>query len=541
VQALLNGEPLAEIPDVIAHQTEAPNPRAEAAIALGMRSVVFVPLRRDSLLLGMISAARKEAGPFLPKEIALLQNFAAQAVIAMENARLLNETREALEQQTATAEVLEVINASPGNLAPVFGAMLEKATRLCEAAFGVLHICDGERFHPVSTLGVPGAYADYLKRGSPEFGPGTGPARVLAGERVVHIVNMVDTEAYRAGEPNRRAIVDLGGARTALGVPLLKDEVVFGHFTIYRQQVRPFTDKQIALLQNFAAQAVIAMENARLLTETREALEQQTATAEVLQVINSSPGDLVPVFEAMVEKAMRLCEASIGGIYSYEDGGFRAVALRGIPEAYAEFLHQETLRPVPISGLGRIGSGERVVHIDDVAADEAYGPHNPAGRTLLELGGARTVLLVSLTKDDNLLGAIFVYRKEVRPFTDKQIALLENFAGQAVIAMENARLLTETREALEQQTATAEVLQVINSSPGDLTPLFDAMLEKATRLCEAETGTFWTYDGEYMQATAMRGASPSFAEFLKQGPYRPSSGQWRADPRRTGWPHRRYD
>jgi GAF domain-containing protein len=353
----------------------------------------------------------------------------------------LTETREALEQQTATAEVLQVINSSPGDLAPVFDAMLEKATSLCEAAFGVLHIYDGERFHPVSTRGVPGAYADYLKREPPEFGPGTGPARALAGERVVHVVNMADTETYRAGEPNRRAIVDLGGARSALGVPLLKDEMVLGHFTIYRQQVRPFTEKQIALLQNFAVQAVIAIENARLITETREALEQQTATAEVLQVINSSPGDLAPVFDAILEKAHSLCGATQGGLFTYDGQHFRAVVSHGVAEPFAEALRQPFGAETG-SAQDRLVRGERLVHIPDITGLAGQLPDFSVARAAVQ-AGVKTLLMVALRSDRDLLGYIAAFRQEVRPFTDKQIALLQNFAAQAVIAMENARLLGE--------------------------------------------------------------------------------------------------
>jgi GAF domain-containing protein len=320
------------------------------------------------------------------------------------------ELKEAHEQQTATAEVLQVINSSPGDLTPVFDAMLEKATRLCEAAFGVLHIYDGDRFHPASTLGVPDAYADYLKQGSPEFGPGTGPARVLAGEPAVHIVNMVDTEAYRAGEPNRRAIVDLGGARTALGVALLKDEVVLGHFTIYRQQVRPFTEKQIALLQNFATQAVIAMENARLINETREALEQQTATAEVLQVINSSPGDLTPVFDAMLERAIRLCEATYGHMFTYDGELFHLAAISG-PPGYVEWSSQlGPVRSGPSAPLGRISHGERIVHVTDVQEGDVYRT-SPGFREQADRRGVRSQITIALLKDDVLLGAMVVYRQ----------------------------------------------------------------------------------------------------------------------------------
>src|SRR6478672_8433468 len=245
------------------------------------------------------------------------------------NAELQQRLDEALAREAATAEVLPVINASPGDLKPVFDAMLEKAMRLCGAAFGQLGIYESERFRTAAQRGVPAAYVEYRRQNPPNYGPGTVPARILGGERVVHVLDLKEEDAYRAGEPNRRALVDLGGARSLLAVTLAKDDSVLGYLNIYRQEVNAFSDKQIALLQNFAAQAVIAMENARLLTETREALDQQTATAEVLQVINASPGDLAPVFNAMLEKATRLCEAPFGILRTWDGERFHLGAVRG--------------------------------------------------------------------------------------------------------------------------------------------------------------------------------------------------------------------
>jgi class 3 adenylate cyclase len=350
------------------------------------------------------------------------------------------ERDEGLQRETATAEVLGVINSSPGDLGPVFDAMLEKALRLCEAAYGQLMIYDGECFSLAAVSGEEHAVEWLRQRGPARPGPGTTMERIARGEDLVHIADVTDDDAYRQGEPTRRALVEIGGCRTLLSIALRKDDALLGAISVYRQEVRPFTDKQIALLKNFAAQAVIAMENARLITETREALEQQTATAEVLQVINSSPGDLVPVFEAILEKAHSLCGVAFGFLQLYDSGKLRAVALRGVPEAVVEPARQG-FSPSPNHPIRGLLDGVPYVHIRDLAEID-----DPAARRVAQLGGIRTSLFVALRKDGTLLGMISAGRKEIRPFADKQIALLQNFAAQAVIAMENARLLGELRE-----------------------------------------------------------------------------------------------
>jgi two-component system NtrC family sensor kinase len=484
--------------------------------AITAKSQVALPLMRGDMPIGALALGSRERGGFSDNQVTLLQTFAEQAVIAITSAETYRALHEALGQQTATAEVLQVINASPGDLTPVFEAMLDKAVDLCGAAFGILLTYDGERFHHEAFRSIPMAYVEFMRKHPPNYGPENAPGRLALGECLVHVLDITDSDAYRSGDSNRRAIADLAGARTLLAVPLRKDSKLVGCIVVFRQEVRAFSDKQIALLENFAAQGVIAMENARLLTETREALEQQTATAEVLQVVNASPGNLKPVFEAVLERAHTLCGAPLGSLVLRDGEMLRAVATRGYPPEY-EALARQGFSPIP--PFKALLSGETFVHVSDTAtwpmtSDEE---EDPMRRAAINLTGIRTALFLPLRRDNMVLGYISAQRPEVRPFTDKQIALLQNFAAQAVIAMENARLLTETREALEQQTATAEVLGVINSNPGDLAPVFDAILEKAHGLCGIAMGSLELYDGQRFRAVAVRGLSDALADMLRQG------------------------
>jgi two-component system, NtrC family, sensor kinase len=506
----------------------------------GARSTVDVPMLKDGALVGVVSIYRQEVRPFTDKQIALLQNFAAQAVIAIENTRLLNELRQSLEQQTATADVLRVISASPGALEPVFTAMLENATRICDAKFGIMTLYEGGSFRAVALHNAPPEFAEARRR-EPLFSPApSNPlARVAVTRDTLQIPDLRQDESYLSGEQATVVLTERGGARTLIDIPMLKDGELVGVFGIYRQEVRPFTDKQIELLQNFAAQAVIAIENTRLLNELRqrtddlsESLEQQTATSDVLKVISSSPGDLEPVFDAMLANATRICKAEFGTLYLSDGDSFRiATATRNAPPAYVEARKRESqIRPPPDAPLGRVATTKKIVQIPDLSALQSYRERHPFVVAAVELGGFRTALGVPMLKENELVGSITILRQEVRPFTDKQIALVQNFAAQAVIAIENTRLLNELRqrtddltESLEQQTATSEVLKVISSSPGELEPVFQSMLENATRICEAKFGNLLLYDGDAFRLTAVYGAPPAWAEEYRRNPiFRPT-------------------
>ena len=467
------------------------NPTMVATVELGgVRTFLAVPMLQENELIGVFSLARQEVRPFTDKEIALVTSFAAQAVIAIENTRLLNELRqrttdltertvdltEALAQQTATSEVLRIISSSPGDLEPVFRAMLESATRICEASFGSMLLREGERLRRVAVYNAPPGFAEFHKRMPVvSYTASKLITRIWTTKKILHIADLL------VEDPNDN-LAKFADARTLLMVPLLNDNELVGFFGIYRQEVRPFTDKQIALLQSFATQAVIAIENARLLTELRESLEQQTATSEVLRVISSSPGELSPVFQAMLENATRICEAKFGNLFLHDQGAFRAVAWHGEPTYVENWSRQSSIiiSDEPRIPLARLAKTQRTVHVADLRAEPAYKAGSSAPLvTLVDSGGARTLLIVPMLKEHALVGAIAIYRQEVRPFTDKQIALLQNFAAQAVIAIENARLLTELRQRTDELAQRQAELSVTFDNMGDGVVMFNEEMRLA--------------------------------------------------------------
>ena len=516
------------------------NPVFVAAVELGgVRTHVAVPMLKDNELIGAVIVYRQEVRPFTDKQIELVKNFAAQAVIAIENARLLNELRQTLEQQTATSEVLKVVSSSPGVLQPVFATMLENAVRLCGANFGNMFLYESDTYRPVAMHNAPEAYAS-IRMGAPIHPPpGTGLARVAATKEVVQIADLMLEEAYIKGAPLAVTAVLHAGIRTLLAVPMLKDDRLVGAIVIYRREVRPFEDKQIELVKNFAAQAVIAIENTRLLNELlqrtndltlrtadlTEALEQQTATSEVLQVISRSPGDLEPVFTAMLEKAVRICDAKFGSIYRWDGEALHIVATHNTPPAFAEERRRSPYRPYPQSPIGHMVAAKTVVHISDLTAEEVYiAQHDPVAVSAVELGGIRTILGVPLLNKGEMLGAFFLSRQEVRPFTDKQIELIKYFAAQAVIAIANTRLLNELRQSLEQQTATADVLKTISRSTFELQPVLDTLVETAARLCAADMASIATREGEVHRITANYALSPEWNAFVRTLSFSPGRG-----------------
>jgi GAF domain-containing protein len=518
---------LQHITDIRAEQAYIEREPAFVGLAelAGARTLINVPMIKENRLIGTIAIYRQEVRPFTDTQIELLTNFASQAVIAIENTRLLNELRESLQQQTATADVLKVISRSTFDLQTVLDTLVQSACRLCDAEASSIIRPYGDVYKVAANFGQSASHEQAMRQLSFRRGRDTCTGRVLLEGRPVHIH---DCEADPEYKPP--GILNIAGNRAILGVPLLREGVPIGVMTMTRSIARPFTQKQIELATTFADQAVIAIENVRLFDEVQartrelsESLEQQTATSEVLGVISSSPGELKPVFETMLANATRLCGAEFGVLELDDGDGSRIAAVHNVPSALAAVQHTP-FRIHPKSGYAEMRRTKQAVHIDDIRAMPPYLEGDPRLVALADLGGARTTLGVPLLKDDTLLGVIAIYRQEVRPFTAKQIELVSNFAKQAVIAIENTRLLNELRESLQQQTATADVLKVISRSTFDLQGVLDALIESAVRLCDADMGSINREQGGMYRQVANFGQPPEVQRFMQDHPLEVSRG-----------------
>jgi GAF domain-containing protein len=504
------------VPDLQAEVDEYPESRALAR-SHGFRTLLDVPLLRSAEAIGVLSIRRTEVRPFTDTQIKLLETFADQAVIAIENVRLFNETKEALEQQTATAEILRVIASSPTDLQPVMDVVAESAARFCGATHASILRLEGESLRLVAEHGpLPGGTQAI---GETIAASREGVAgRAVRDRRTIHIEDLLALPETEFPETLARLRGSSAPTRTALATPLLREGVPIGVIYMRRIEVQPFTDKQIALLKTFADQAVIAIENVRLFNETKEALEQQTATADILKVISSSPTAVQPVFEAIAASAARLCEAYDATIFRRDGDRLLLVAHHG-PMLSLGPIGKGTLPLIRGTANGQSVLDCRTIHVRDLQTEtNAF----PEGSEIARQLGHRTNLSVPLILDGVAIGTINLRRTEARLFTDRQVGLLETFADQAVIAIENVRLFTETKEALEQQTATSEILRVIASSPTDLQPVFDTIVRNAARLCEATRSFLFRFEGELLALGAAFGVTPADVEsYRKTYPRRP--------------------
>jgi GAF domain-containing protein len=498
------------VPDLQAEVDEYPE-SSVLARSHGTRTVLNVPLLRGTEAIGAIAIRRNEVRPFTDRQIELLETFAEQVVLAIENVRLFNETKEALEQQTATSEILRVISSSPTEVQPVFDTIVKNVVRLCDAVHSVVFRVDEGRIDLVAHHNIPSEGLKEMRRRYPApLSVNTGSAQA-ARERAV--VQISDVENDPTVTEARRRLARIVGYRSQAWVPMLKEDRTLGVISVSRREAEPFPAQHITLLQTFADQAVIAIENVRLFNETKEALEQQTATGEILGVISRSPTDIQPVLSAVAESAAHLCHAYDVTVFRVEGDVLRLVAHHGPVPATPELM-----LPVNRGTIGgRTVVEARTIQVADAQADDGEFPLAvPFARQF----GHRTLLSVPLIREGVAVGVIQLRRTEVELFTDQQIALLETFANQAVIAIENVRLFTELQEknralaeahaqvteSLEQQTATSEILRVISSSPTDLQPVMDTVAENAARVCGATESSVWRLEGEHLRLVARRGS-----------------------------------
>ena len=529
------GRVLLERRTVQVHDVQAdPEYELSEVIRIGdYRTALGVPLLREGAPIGVIFLTRCTVQAFTDKQIELVQTFADQAVIAIENVRLFDEVQaktrdlsEALTYQTGSSNILSVIASSPTDVRPVLRAIVESACELCGAYDAILRLKVGDNLEP-------GAHHGPIPAGSDKWPINRNwtAGRAVIDKEPVHVHDMQSAEGNEFPESQKRARDQ--GHRTILSIPMLREDESIGVIVLRRQEVHPFSDRQIALLKTFADQAVIAIGNVRLFEEVQaktrdltESLEQQTATSEVLEVISSTPGDLEPVFDKMLENATRVCGANFGTMNLVEDGVITRVASYNVPSAYADASDTRSFRPHPKSSLGQVIANKEAHQILDLLDSPAYLDGDPAVISIVRNAGARSLVSVPMLRDTELIGTISVYGQEVRPFSGKQIELLSNFAKQAVIAIENTRLLKELRESLQQQTATADVLKVISRSTFDLQTVLQTLVESAARLCDADKSQITRQkNGGFYRAEAY-GFSAVFMDYVSKYPDQARTWLW---------------
>ncbi|MCP5072679.1 MAG: GAF domain-containing protein [Rhodobacteraceae bacterium] len=463
--------------------------RVKVVEEAGVRTFLTVPLIKAGLAFGCLNLNRSEVRPFSDDDIALIETFAEQAVIAIENVRQFRELQTRLEREAASREILEVISTSRADTAPVFEVILRNAAQLCSAPMAGMAICNTDQTELVMEAhwGESLSHLVVDQTAWPMDGP-TANATSVREQRIVHVGDLKDTDAYRDGDPGRVEAVDMEGIRTFLAVPLLTGGLAIGCIALYRREVQPFDDSQIELVKSFAAQAVIAIENVRQFREVQERLEREAATSDILSVISRSRDNETPVFDAILKNAQALCNTPMSALVlaTAEDDYQTLAAHRGVPPASVE-LHAKRQVPVEpdLSYVARAIVDGKPIAFADFGETELYANNSPGMRSLVDASGVGSVLFMPLMRDDGAIGCIALFRGGVDPFDDAEIALIETFAAQAVIAIENVRQFRELRTRLAHEAATREILEVISQSRDDHQPVFDAILKRAAQLCRA--------------------------------------------------------